>query len=137
MKKWEYALEGQTINKEYYLETLLRLRNAVRRERPDIWTGKNGQFHHDNAPAHSDHVINGFLAKNNMAFVQQPPYFPDLAPCDICLFPKLKTTLKGMRFQSRIGIMEKTTAEFGSIPEVLPKVAKALGKVCALAREEF
>ena len=32
------------------------------------------------APAHSAHVIKGFLAKNNKALVQQPPYSPDLAP---------------------------------------------------------
>ena len=30
----EYAPEGQTINKEYYLEILRRLRDAVRRKRP-------------------------------------------------------------------------------------------------------
>ena len=34
----EYAPEGQIINKEYYLEVLRRLRGAVRRKRPDMWT---------------------------------------------------------------------------------------------------
>ena len=32
----EYAPEGQTINKEYYLQVLRRLREAVRRKRPDM-----------------------------------------------------------------------------------------------------
>ena len=32
----EYAPEGQTINKEYYLEVLCRLRDAVRKKRPDM-----------------------------------------------------------------------------------------------------
>ena len=37
----EYALEGQTVTKEYYQEVLRRLREAVRRKRPDLWTAKN------------------------------------------------------------------------------------------------
>ena len=65
----EYAPEGQIINKECYVEVLRRLRDAVRRKRPDMWTGKNWQLHHDNAPAHFAHVIKGFLAKNNTALV--------------------------------------------------------------------
>ena len=32
--------------------------------------------------------------------VTQPSYSPDLVPCDFCLFPKLKSSLKGKRFQT-------------------------------------
>ena len=46
----EYAPEGQTINKEYYLEILRRLRDAVQRKRPKMLARKNGQLYHDNAP---------------------------------------------------------------------------------------
>ena len=28
-----------------------------------------------------------------------PPYSPDLAPCDFCLFPKLKEKLRGCRYE--------------------------------------
>ena len=114
----EYAPEGQTINKEYYLEVLRRLRDAVRRKRPDMWAAKNFQLHHDNAPAHTAHVIQAFLVKNNMPLVRQAPYSPDLAPCDFWLFPKLKLTLKGRRFQSREDIMKKSTEELQGIAEV-------------------
>ena len=113
----EYAPEGQTINKEYYLQVLRRLREAVRRKRPDMWAAKNFQLHHDNSPAHPAYVIHAFLAKNSMSLVRQAPYSPDLAPCDFWLFPKLKTILKGRRFQSREDIIKKSTEEFGSIPE--------------------
>ena len=78
----EYASEGKTINKEYYLEILRRLCDAVRRKRPKMWTRKNWQFHHDKASALSTHVIKGFLAKSNTALVRQPPYSPDLASFD-------------------------------------------------------
>ena len=30
--------EGQTVNKEYYLAVLRRLRGAIRRKRLDLWT---------------------------------------------------------------------------------------------------
>ena len=31
-----------------------------------------------------------FLAKHETKVIAQPPYSPDLAPCDFFLFPKLK-----------------------------------------------
>ena len=113
----ENASEGHAINKEYYLQVLRRLREAVRRKRPDVWAAKNFQLHYENAPAHTAHVIHAFLAKNSMSFVRQAPYSPDLEPCDFWLFPKLKTILKEKRFQSKKDIMKKSTEELGSIPE--------------------
>ena len=32
--------------------------------------------------------------------VPQPPYSPDLAPCDFCLFPKLKEKLRGCCYET-------------------------------------
>ena len=32
--------------------------------------------------------------------VPQPPYSPDLAPCDFCLFTKLKEKLRGCRYET-------------------------------------
>jgi [histone H3]-lysine36 N-dimethyltransferase SETMAR len=113
----EYAPQDQTINKEYYQTVLRRLRDAVRRKRPDLWATRTWSLHQDNAPAHSSHLIQNFLAKQSTPLVRQPPYSPDMAPCDFWLFPKLKTPLKGTRFQSREDIMQKTTAELYAIPE--------------------
>ena len=133
----EYAPEGQTINKEYHLEVLRRLRAAVHKTKkwPDMWRAKNFQLHHDNAPAYSAHVIQDFLAKNGMPLVRQAPYTPDLAPCDFWLFPTLKTTLKGKRFSVTGGHHTKNLGgakehSGGAIPEDFPEVAEALGKVC-------
>ena len=41
-----------------------------------------------------------FLAKHQITQVTQPPYSPDLVPCVLRLFPKLKSPLKGKRFQN-------------------------------------
>ncbi|KAJ4441881.1 hypothetical protein ANN_11741 [Periplaneta americana] len=113
----EYAPEGQTVTKEYYHDVLRRLRDAVRRKRPDMWTANNWHLHHDNAPAHSSQLIHTFLARHGITTVRQPPYSPDLAPCDFWLFPKLKTPLKGSRFESREEILRNATTELNTIPK--------------------
>jgi transposase len=112
-----YAPEGQTIDKEYYLEVIRHLCDAVRRKRPDLWASRNWQLHHDNAPAHSSHLIQSFLAEHGIPVVRQVPYSPDMAPCDFWLFPKLKRPLKGSRFDSREDIMRNATKELRSLPE--------------------
>ena len=35
-----------------------------------------------------------------MKTVPHRPYSPDLAPCDFCLFPKLKEKLRGCRYET-------------------------------------
>jgi transposase len=111
-----YAPAGQTINKEYYLEVIRRLRDAVQRKRPDLWASRNWQLHHDNAQAHSSHRIQSFLAKHGIPVVRQAPYSPNMAPCDFW-FPKLKRPLKGSRFDSRRDIMRNATKKLRSLPE--------------------
>ena len=75
----EYAPDGQTINKEFYLEVLRRLREAVRRKRPEKW--RDGDWTTTMRP-HTSHLVQQFLAKHGTAQLQQPPYSPDFAPCD-------------------------------------------------------
>jgi transposase len=71
---------------------------------------------HDNVPAHSSFLVRGFLAKHATTVLPQPPYSPDLAPADFFLFPKLKTTLKGHRFESIEVIKTNLLAKLRSIP---------------------
>ena len=41
--------------------------------------------------------------------VPQPPYCPDLAPYDFCLFPKLKEKLRGCHYETIEEIKEAVT----------------------------
>jgi hypothetical protein len=50
-----------------------------------------------------------------MVFVPHPPYSPDLAPCDVALFPKLKMNLKGRHFETVCDIQRESQAVLGSI----------------------
>ncbi|UYV63271.1 hypothetical protein LAZ67_2003604 [Cordylochernes scorpioides] len=94
----EFLPQGRTVNKEYYLQVIRNLREAIRQKRPDLWKNKNWLLHHDNAPAHTSLLVRDFLAKNNTLMMPQPPYSPDLPPCDFFLFPKLKRPMKGRRY---------------------------------------
>ena len=62
----EYAPQGQKVTKQYYEGVLCCLCNAVWRKQLFLWAAGTWQLHHDNAPAHSSHLIQGFLAKHNI-----------------------------------------------------------------------
>ena len=94
----EFLPQGQTVNQHVYKEILRRLFRSVREKRRDLWLDSSWMLHHDNAPAHNARSIRQFLAEKNVTVLDQPPYSPDLAPCDFFLFPKLKEVIKGTRF---------------------------------------
>jgi len=72
---------------------------------------------HDNAPSHSSFLVRDFLAKHATTVLPQPPYSPDLVPADFFLFPKLKSTLKGRRFESIEALKTNSLAHLRSIPK--------------------
>ena len=55
-----------------------------------------------NVPAHASRLMQSFLAKHQITQVTQPLYSLDLAPCDLWLFPKLKSPLKGRDFRPSV-----------------------------------
>jgi hypothetical protein len=89
--------QGQTANKQCYLEVLTMLRESLRRKRRGMWPDK-WILHHDNAPAQDALRVREVLAKNSITKTNHPPYSTDLALCDFWPFPKLKNSLKGQRF---------------------------------------
>ncbi|KAG5344749.1 MOS1T transposase, partial [Acromyrmex heyeri] len=79
-------------------------------------TGRREIFlHHDDAPAHTSLLVREFLAKNNTLMMPQPPYSPDLAPCDFFLFPKLKRPMKGRRYATIEEIKTASKEELNKI----------------------
>ena len=84
---YEYIPQGQTVNRQFYLQVLKRLRLAVSRKRPQKRAAWTWALYHDKTPAHTVHSIQVFLASHGIPVVQQPPYSPDMAPCDFLLFP--------------------------------------------------
>ena len=85
-------------------------------------------LHHDNAPAHASLLIREFLTKHETTVVPQPPYSPDLAPADFFLFPQLKSSLKGHRFQTIEEIEENWTRDLRAIPQNKFRTRSRTGK---------
>lgn len=50
---YEFLPPGQTVNKEYYLSVMRRLREAIRHKRLELWANNSWFLHHDNAPSHT------------------------------------------------------------------------------------
>ena len=67
---------------------------------PQLWAADDWQLHRDNMPTHIPHLVQRFLTKHQIPQVTQPHYSPDLVPCNIWLFPKLNSALKGRKFQT-------------------------------------
>ena len=79
--------------------------------RPQLWTTGDWQLHHNNTPAHGSRLMQTFFCETSNHPMIQPPYSPDLVPCDFWLFPKLKSPLRGKRFQSVDEIQGNTTGQ--------------------------
>lgn len=129
----EFVPHGQMVNKEVYQGILVRLRDVMRRKRPELWENQTWMLHHDNVPAHTSLLVCSYLAKHHTTIVSHPPYSPDLAPADFFLFPKLKTSLKGHRFQTIEKIQDNATRDLRAIskcvPGGFPKMVASLGTV--------
>ena len=93
----EFVPPGQTVNQEFYLEILRRLRENVRRKRRELWRSGDSFLDHDNAPAHTA-VCDPVFGLSGMDHCSHPPYSSDVTPCEFFLFPTKKKTLKGKRF---------------------------------------
>jgi len=113
----------------------------VRRKRPELW--RNGWIlHQDNASAHNALSVKQFLANKNITVVEQPPYLPDLAPCDFFLFPKIKSVLKGTHLMSVENVKAKTAEILNSLTEhdlqiCFELLAASYAVVCQLRRKLF
>ena len=111
----QYTPPGKTINREYHVSVLGRLREEIGLKELQLWAPGDWQLRHNNTPAHISHLVQSFLVQHQVTQVTQPHYSPDLAPCNFWLFPKLQSPLKGKRFQTIDEIQENTTGQLVSI----------------------
>ena len=127
----EWVPSGQKVNQQYYIEVLRKLRERVRRKRTELWRNV-WILHQDYAPAHNALSAKEFLANKNITVLEHPPYSPDLAPCDFCLFPKIKTVLKGTHFMPVEDVKAKTAESLNSLTEMTCGIALNIGStVCS------
>ena len=122
---------GQTVNKEYYVEVLREFRKRFRWKRPALFKSGQWHFQQDNAPVHNSILVTDYLTKMSIKTVPQPPYSPDLAPCDFWLFPKLRgcryETIEEMKEVVKKVIDTLTQEDFhGAFPKLLEQYNKCI-----------
>jgi len=112
----EWVPSSQTVNQQYYVEVLTKLRERVRKKRPELWR-KGWILQQDNAPAHKALSVKQFLANKNISVLEHPTYSPDPVPCDFYFFPKIKSVLKGTHFVSVENVKAKMAEILNSLTE--------------------
>jgi histone-lysine N-methyltransferase SETMAR len=92
--------EHQNMNSPYFCEEVITplaemcYPNGIGRARYKV------TVHFDNAPIHNTAEVSEYLQAYRLTRMQQPPYSPDLAPCDFFLFGDLKRRLAGNSFET-------------------------------------
>ncbi|GFW22482.1 putative mariner transposase [Trichonephila clavipes] len=94
------------------VETVTKINQIVRADRRMsirmIVEAVNADKEMDKAPAHNALSVKRYLADKHTPVLEHAPYSPDLVPCDLFLFPKIKSALKGTRFESMEAVKQKT-----------------------------
>ena len=128
---------GQTVNKEYYVEVLREFRKRFRRKRSALFKSGQWHFQQDNAPVHNYILFTDYLTRMGINTVSQPPYSPDLAPCDFWLFPKLR----GCRYETIEEMKKAVTKVIDTLTQkdfhrAFEKLLERFNK-CTTAREDY
>ena len=72
------------------VEVLREFRKRFCWKKPALFKSSQWHFQQDNAPVYNSILVTDYLTKMGIKTVPHPSYSPDLAPCDFCLFPKLR-----------------------------------------------
>ena len=97
------------------MEVLRRLRESVRRKRPEKWRDGDWILHHDNAPAHTSHLVQQFLAKHGTGSSRHTHETSHRVT--FFLFTRLKKVLRGHRFEPTEDIKRNSTKSLLDIPK--------------------
>jgi hypothetical protein len=68
-----FDLKGQTVNQEYFLDVLIKLRERMRKKRPELWKKKPWILHEDNTSAHNALAVKQILADKCISVLEYPP----------------------------------------------------------------
>ncbi len=80
--------------------------------RPALLKSGQKHFHSNNTAIHNSIIVIDYLSKMSIKTVPQPPYCPDVAPCDFWLFPKLR----GCRYGTIGEMKEAMTKVIDTLP---------------------
>ena len=98
-----------------------------RRRTPALFKSAQWHFRQDNTPVHNSILVTDYLTKMGIKIAPQPPYSPDVVPCDFWLFPKFRgchyETIEEMKEAATKVIDTLTQEDFhGAFAEVVETV---------------
>ena len=85
--------KGKSITRKYYKDVVLKKLKKYYQKRRLATGFKHVPLLHNNAPAHTSTIVTAYLKKAKVTVLPHPP-------CDLFLFPKLKSFLAGRKYQS-------------------------------------
>jgi len=106
-----YLPKGSMVTGAYYANELCELHEALKSKR----RGKLRRgvlLLHDNAPAHTSGTATSTAAECGYKLLPHPPYSPDLASSDFCLFPLLKQHQHGGQYESDDDVIIQSVEDF-------------------------
>ena len=119
-------------------ELIREFRKIFGQKRPALF--KSGQWHFqlDNTSVHNSILVTDFLTKMGSKTVSQPPYSPDLVPCDFWSIPKLR----GCRYEIIEKMKEAVTKVIDTLTQedfhgVLQKLLERYNKCIAAEGDYF
>jgi histone-lysine N-methyltransferase SETMAR len=112
----EFLPMGQKYNLQFFTETVLpSIEKKLAECRPKLRT-RAAHLHVDNAKPDTSKMSIQKIEELSFILVPQPPYSPDIAPCDFFLFGYLKQHLDGKRFTSEDQVIAAVMEVFDKIP---------------------
>ena len=99
----EWLPQGETINSNYYIGVLDKLRNAIKANRRGKLS-KKILLLHDNARRHTSALTSDAIRRLGLKVLPHPAYSPDLTPSDFWLFSAMKNPLRGKRYSNLAGL---------------------------------
>ena len=120
------------------VKILREFRRWFRRKRLALFKSGQWHFHQDNAPVNNSILVTDYLTKMGIKTVPQPPYCPDVAPCDFWLFPKLT----GYRYETIEEIKESVMKVIDTLIQenfhgAFQKLSERYNKCIAAGRDYF
>ncbi len=88
----------EKVDSARYIQTLSKLKEAIRQKQPELWADRSFLLHHDNASPHTSFDTTKKLQKWGLKILPHPPNSPDMAPCD-WIFPEAEISAERSQVQ--------------------------------------
>jgi [histone H3]-lysine36 N-dimethyltransferase SETMAR len=111
---WELLDPNLTITADVYCQQLVRLSQALVRNRPSLVNRKGVILQHDNARPHIARVTQQKIRELGWEVLPHSPYSPDMAPSDYHLFRSLQHHLSGQEFEDEEDVKQAITSFIAS-----------------------